>query len=263
MPVTSHTQDGVTVLTLDRPERRNALDMDMWRGLRSAALAAEGARAVIIQGAAGHFSSGLDLTPDNALFATAARAIADGDEGVAHEVLLELKSCVQALADLGCPTIAAIEGACIGGGLEIALACDMRFASSTASLGLLEVRIGMIPDLGGCARLSHLVGAGRAADLICTARRIDGEEAYRMGVVERVVASGTAFEVACSAARDIVANAPLAVQLALGAVRRAGDLGLQEALSVETRAGVMALTSGEPREGVTAFLEKRPPRWDR
>jgi len=263
MPVTSHSEDGVTVLTLDRPDRRNALDLEMWRGLRSAAAAAEGSRVVIVRGAGDHFASGLDLSPDNALFATAARALAEGDQGVAREVILELKGCVQALADLSCPTIAAIEGACIGGGLEIALACDMRFAATNATLGLLEVRIGMIPDLGGCARLSHLVGVGRAADLICTARKIDGEEAYRMGVVERVVPSGTAMEAARATARDIVSNAPMAVQLALGAVRRAQDLGLQEALSVETRAGVLALTSGEPREGVSAFLERRAPRWDR
>lgn len=263
MPVISQTEDGVTILTIARPSRRNALDMEMWRDLRRAANAVQRVRAVIVTGSGAHFCSGMDLNPDNPLFLEAAPAIAEGDERVAREVINELKSCVQALADLPCPTIAAIEGACIGGGLEVALACDMRFAASDASLGLLEVRIGMIPDLGGCARLTRLIGPGRAADLICTARRVDGEEAYRMGVVERVVPSGTALASARSAARDIAANGPMAVQLALSTVRMASDLGLAEALSVETRAGVLALTSGEPREGVAAFLEKRAPRWDR
>ncbi|MDP2309337.1 MAG: enoyl-CoA hydratase/isomerase family protein [Pseudomonadota bacterium] len=263
MPVISETQDGVTVLTLDRPSRRNALDMGMWRDLRRAANAVTDVRAVIVTGIGAHFCSGMDLNPDNALFLDAAPAIAEGDEHVAWQVITELKSCLQALADLPCPTIAAIEGACIGGGLELALACDMRFAAADASLGLLEVRIGMIPDLGGCARLTRLVGPGRAADLICTARRVDGEEAYRLGVVERVVPAGTALAAARSAARDIAANGPRAVALALSAVRASSDLGLIEALAVETRAGVLALTSGEPREGVAAFLEKRAPRWDR
>jgi len=263
MPVISQTLDGVTVLTIDRPARRNALDMEMWRGLREAANAVDGStRVVIVSGIGAHFCSGMDLSPDNPLFLEAAPAIAEGDEQAARRVIAELKSCVQALADLPCPTIAAIEGACIGGGLEVALACDMRFAASDASLGLLEVRIGMIPDLGGCARLTRLVGPGRAADLICTARRVDGEEAFRLGVVERVVPAGTALAAAHSAALDIVGNGPMAVQLALGAVRMSADLGLIEALSVETRAGVLALTSGEPREGVAAFLEKRAPRWN-
>ncbi|MDP2315404.1 MAG: enoyl-CoA hydratase/isomerase family protein [Pseudomonadota bacterium] len=262
MPVHSETRDGVTVLTLDRPSRRNALDMQMWRDLRQAALAVEDVRVVIVTGRGDHFCAGMDLNPDNPLFAEAAPAIADGDETAARHVILELKSCVQALADLPCPTIAAIEGACIGGGLEVALACDMRFAAANASLGLLEVRIGMIPDLGGCARLTRLVGPGRAADLICTARRIDGDDALRLGVVERVASPGTALATARAAAAEIVANGPMAVRLALNAVRVGADLGLAEALAIETRAGVMALTSGEPREGVTAFLEKRAPRWD-
>ncbi len=263
MPVISQTHDGVTVLTIDRPARRNALDMATWRDLRRAATDAEGSRAVIITGGGAHFCSGMDLNPDNPLFVDAGPAIADGDERAAHAIILELKSCVQALADLSCPTIAAIEGTCIGGGLEVALACDMRFAASDASIGLPEVRIGMIPDLGGCARLTRLVGPGRAADLICTARRVDGDEAYRLGVVERVVPPGTSLAAARAAAVQVAENGPIAVRLALNAVRLGADLGLAEALSVETRAGVMALTSGEPREGVAAFVEKRAPRWER
>src|SRR5687768_6829336 len=102
MSVRSHTHDGVTVLTLDRQERRNALDMQMWRDLRSAALAIEDARVVIVRGGGAHFCSGMDLNPDNALFVQAAPAIAEGDEDAARAVITELKGCVQALADLPC-----------------------------------------------------------------------------------------------------------------------------------------------------------------
>lgn len=261
MPVHSHSQDGVVVLTLDRPERRNALDGSMWKELRSAALAAEGARVVIVTGAGGHFCAGMDLAADNPLVQQVGPAIRDGDEQAAHDLLVDLKSCVQAIADLPCPTYAAIEGTCVGGGLEIALACDVRIAAEDAVLSLPEARIGMIPDLGGCARLTRLVGPGRAADLIATGRRLSGQEAFALGVIERVAMHGRTLDVARNAAQDILGNAPEAVRLALNVVRVASDLGLTEALSVETRAGVLALVSGEAVEGLTAFQQKRSPRW--
>lgn len=262
MPVTVNRSGGLVVLTLDRPHRRNALDADMWTSLRDAARAAEDARVVVVTGAGGHFAAGMDLSPENPTMRAAGPAILEGDEGAALRLIRHLKECVQAIADLPCPTLAAIEGACVGGGLEIALACDIRIAARGARLSLPEVRIGMIPDLGGCARLTRLVGPGRAADLVVTGRSLDGDEAFRLGVVERVVADGATLDEARAAAAAILENAPQAVGLALTAVRRAADLGLDEALSVETRAGVLALTRGEPREGVAAFFEKRPPRWD-
>lgn len=263
MPVTSQHQDGVAILTIDRPERRNALDLEAWHGLRDQARAIPaGTRAIIVTGAGGHFCAGMDLSPANPLIPRIGPAIVGGDEEAARAVIEELKDCVAALAESGVPTFAAIEGACIGGGLEVALGCDVRICATDAVIGLTEVRIGMIPDLGGCARLTRLVGPGRAADLVTTARKIDGEEAFRLGIVERTCAPGTALEVALAAARQVVENAPSAVRLALNVVRVSPDLGLAEALSVETRGGVLALTSGEPQEGVTAFFERRPPRWE-
>lgn len=262
MPVTSSYQDGIAVITLDRPERRNALDLDAWHGLRDQVRAVPtSTRAIVVTGAGGHFCAGMDLSPGNPLITRIGPAIVGGSEAAAREVIEELKECVAALAEPGVPTFAAIEGACIGGGLEVALGCDVRICSTDAVIGLTEVRIGMIPDLGGCARLTRLVGPGRAADLVTTGRRIDGEEAFRLGIVERSCAPGTALENALAAARQVVENAPIAVRLALNVVRVAPDLGIAEALSVETRAGVLALTSGEPQEGVTAFFERRPPRW--
>lgn len=261
MAITTTREGEVAVLTIDRPERRNAMDIGMWRALRDQAGRLDGVRAVIVTGAGGHFCSGMDLSPANPLVSHLRPAMEEGRDSVAREVIEELKDCVQALAGLPVPTFAAIEGACVGGGLEIALACDVRICASDAMLSLPEVRAGMVPDIGGCARLTRLVGPGRATDLIVTGRRIDGAEAFQLGVVERVVAPGTAVAVAREAASMVSGNGPMAVRLALSTVRLASELGLAEALAVETNAGTLALTSGEPLEGIVAFLEKRAPRW--
>ena len=261
MPVTLTWADDIATLTIDRPERRNALSIDLWHALRDAARACTQARAVIVTGASGHFCSGMDLSPDNPVVGRIAPSILEGEEYPAFQLLKELKDCVAALTEIPCPTFAAIEGACIGGGLEVALACDVRIAAKNATIGLTEVRTGMIPDLGGCVRLTRLVGPGRAADLITTGRKVNGEEAFRLGFVERLAEPGEAFNQARAAALEVAKNAPTAVQLALNVVRMAPDLGVAEALSLETRAGVMALISGEAREGISAFLEKRSPDW--
>lgn len=252
---------GVATLTIDRPERRNALDETHWHQLRDAARAAERALAVIVTGGHGHFCAGMDLSPQNPMLVRVQPALRSGDEDPVRDLLRELKDCVQAVADIPVVTIAAIEGACVGGGLEIALACDIRVAAIDASLSLPEVRVGMIPDLGGTARLTRLIGPGRAADLITTGRTIHGEEALRMGVIEHVAPSGGAVGLAESLAAQVLANGPTAVRLALNVIRATPDLGLEEALSLETRAGVLALVSGEPVEGVSAFFERRAPRW--
>ena len=137
----------------------------------------------------------------------------------------------------------------------------MRIAGEGATFSLPEVRLGMIPDVGGCARLTRLVGPGRAADLITTGRSVSGSEAFQLGFVERTVSDGAALTTAMEAARRVCNNAPDAVRLALTVVRAAGDLDLEEAMAIETHHGVLALTSGEAAEGITAFREKRAPKW--
>ncbi len=261
MPALVSLLDTTAVVTITRGGRRNALTLDDWISLRDAVDQISDVRAVVLTGSDGHFSSGMDLSPDNPLIARVGPAMMNGDERAARSVIEDLKGCVQALADLDVPTFAAIEGACIGGGLELALACDVRIAASDAVIALPEVHAGMIPDLGGCVRLTRLIGTGRAIDLICTGRRISGEEAFQLGVVERVVAPGTALAAALAAAAQVATNGPTAVRMALNVVRTAPDLGLAEALAVETRGGIAALTSGEPAEGIQAFFERRPPRW--
>ncbi|MBM4366383.1 MAG: enoyl-CoA hydratase/isomerase family protein [Deltaproteobacteria bacterium] len=261
MPVHARLDGGIAILTLSQPARRNALDGAAFAQLRDAARGLPDVRAVVVTGEGSDFSSGLDLSADNALLREIAPAIESGDDGVARRVISHLKDCVAALAELEVPTFAAIEGACVGGGLEIALACDVRIAARSAALSLPEVRMGMIPDVGGCTRLARLLGPGRAADLICTARRVGGEEAFGLGLVERLCDTGQALPTALAAARAVCENGPQAVRLALAAVRVSADLGLDEALSVETNHGALALTSGEAVEGIRAFRERRAPRW--
>jgi enoyl-CoA hydratase/carnithine racemase len=254
---------GVARITLSRPARRNALDEAMWSALaeRVAAAASAKPRALIVTGDGGHFAAGMDLGPDNPLHARIGPAIANRDVAAAASVIAWLKAVVSGLAEFPAPTFAAIEGACAGSGFEIALHCDVRVAAKNCFISLPEVRIGMVPDVGGTTRLTRLVGPGRAARLIATGERITGEEAFALGMVEKLVEPGQALAVAEEMARLVAKGGPTAVREALSVIRRVPDLSLADAYAAETAAGAAALTSGEPLEGVQAFFEKRDPRW--
>ncbi len=255
---------GITTLILDRPQRRNAVDTELWEQLRRAIVSAahRPPRALIICGAGGHFSAGLDLKPDNPLFARVLPLVQNQDAAAARGLVRELKAVLEQLAAFPAPTIAAVEGACIGIGLEIALACDLRVVARDAKLSLPEVRLGLVPDLGGSARLTRLLGSGRAGLMVLAARQLDGAAAQRMGLAELQAEPGAALAMARSLAADIRAGAPTAVQGALQLVRSAGDLDLAEALDLETEAGVSALLSGELIEALGARMSRREPAWD-
>jgi enoyl-CoA hydratase/carnithine racemase len=255
--------DRIARITLSKPAKRNALDEAMWTALADRVAEAANAkpRALIVTGAGGHFAAGMDLSPENPIQARVAPAIFDRDATAATNVIAWLKAIVSGLAEFPAPTIAAVEGACAGSGFEIALHCDIRVAAKNAFFSLPEVRIGMVPDVGGTTRLTRLVGPGRAARLISTGERITGDEAFTLGIVERVVEPGRALAEAEDMARLVAKGGPTAVREALGVIRRVADLSLVDAYAAETAAGAAALTSGEPLEGVQAFFEKRDPRW--
>ncbi|MCW8141333.1 MAG: enoyl-CoA hydratase/isomerase family protein, partial [Planctomycetota bacterium] len=162
MTVRLERRGPLTLLILDRPKRVNALDLQMWDALREQldAAAAIDSRALVVTGGENDFSAGMDLKPDNPIIGELARV-----EGLDHArgMILRGRSILDRLARFPRPTIAAIEGACLGGGYEIALACDIRIGSETARIGLPEVRVGLVPDLGGLSRLARCVGPGRAA----------------------------------------------------------------------------------------------------
>ena len=262
-------EGGLALLRIRRAGRRNALHWPLWQqlGARLDELAGLCAptgpiRAVILTGDGPHFCAGMDLKPDNPLVHRILPAIVDGDADAARGVILELKAITRKLLDLPVPTLAAIEGVAAGGGYELALHCDVIVASTEARVGLPEVRVGMVPDVGGTTLLSRRIGPGRAALVITPGRIFPAPQALALGMVDLLCAPGTALTEARVLAAEIALGGPHAVGAALAALRQVGELPLTHAFAVETEAGVSALTSGEPREGTLAFAEHRPPRWD-
>ncbi|MDQ3691573.1 MAG: enoyl-CoA hydratase-related protein [Chloroflexota bacterium] len=180
---------------------------------------------------------------------------------VAEGKLLLEKLVYRQLAILPMPTIAAIEGNALGGGLELALCCDLRVASARARLGLPEVRLAVIPGSGGTQRLPRVVGPALAKELILTGRILDAEEAAAIGLVNRVVPAGEAFAAATELAREIAQRGPLAVREAKRLIDRAGDLHLDAGLAAELDASERIFDTDDMVEGATAFFEKRDPEY--
>jgi enoyl-CoA hydratase/carnithine racemase len=245
----------VAELVLDRPEAMNAISTASARTMVAVAagLAEDsGVRAVVLSASGGRaFCVGADLKE---------RAGLTDAQLLAQRPLF--RRSFAAVLDLPVPTLAAVSGFALGGGCELALACDLILADETAVFGLPEVSVGVIPGGGGTQLLARRVGAGRAADLIFTARRVDAAEADRLGLVDRLVAGvGTAREAALELAAQIAGNSPVGLRNAKRALRLGADLPLAAALEVEDAAWRATAFSPDRAEGVRAFVEKRPPSW--
>ena len=247
-------EDGVVVLTLNRADVRNAIDDALLGALLDAvsSLAATpgGVPAVVLRGAGlAAFSAGMDLR-ERAGFS---------DEQLAsqHERIVALMT---ALTELPMPTIASVEGFCLAGGLELALACDLIVASRDAVFGLPETRIGIFPGGGAARLLAWSVGAARARDLVLTGRRLSGSEAEAWGLVARVAEPGGAFAAALALAADLAAAAPLGLREAKRAIRGATG-SLRDGQAAEDAMYESVARSEDRREGFRAFVEKRPPRF--
>ena len=241
-------REGVAVITIDRPEALNALSAQVLYELGAAFELAQGdlgVRALVLTGSGRAFAAGADVA--------GLTTVSDGFSG--RENALAGQDVMNTLAALPMPTIAAINGFALGGGLELALAADLRVASRTAKLGLPEVGLGLIPGYGGTQRLPRLIGQGRAFDLIFTGRHVSADEALQFGLVNRVV--DDALEGALELAQLTLKNAPVALGLAKEAVVRGGELGLGQGLEVEADLFGMALLTEDAKEGTRAFLEKR------
>ncbi|HVM19600.1 MAG TPA: enoyl-CoA hydratase/isomerase family protein [Egibacteraceae bacterium] len=251
--------DAVGVVTLNRPDKLNAMSYEVFTGLHDAAAqAAEAARdsacrAVLVTGAGRAFSAGLDV----ALFGEQASGAAPDDERIAW-----LQQAFTGFEDLPVPTVAAIRGVALGAGCQLALACHLRIAAPDASLGLLEARWGLIPDLGATWRLPRLVGLGRATDLAVTARRIDAATALAWGLVDAVAEAEDDFD---GWAHRYVAALAAAPTVAVGAVPQllrnsyAGDR--DTVLAAERRAQQRCLASQDFIEAATAALQQRQPQF--
>src|ERR1700675_2700397 len=206
----------VATITLNKPERLNALDIEVWEGIRDAALAvdaAPGVRAVVLQGAGGAFCAGLDVRAGPTL-----GSVDEAQPAVAmpqiRAHLGHLQECFTRLERVRVPVIAAIQRVCMGAGMELALCCDIRIAAEGTVFSIPEVQLGIIPDMGGTQRLPRTIGVGMAKELIYSARRFDATEALRIGFVNHVSPAGEAQRRAAVPGADVAANGPLAVQAA-------------------------------------------------
>ncbi|HET6202186.1 MAG TPA: enoyl-CoA hydratase-related protein [Planctomycetota bacterium] len=246
-------RDGpIALLRLHRPEVLNALSFDLLGELRAAvdALAADRTvRAVVLSGAGERaFSAGADLKERGSFPPEKVRAYVD-----------RIRSTFTAVAELPAPTVAAIQGICLGGGLELALACDLRIADPRALLGLPETSLAILPGAGGTQRLPRLIGKAFAKELVLTARRIPASEAHRMGLVNEVAAEGRAFERAKEVASAIAANGPVAIRAAKRAIDQGFEVPLAEGLALEGRCYEETIPTKDRLEALAAFREKRKP----
>jgi enoyl-CoA hydratase/carnithine racemase len=244
----------IRVLTIDGEQQMNVLSRELVAALaqhaRQAAVEAS-VRAVIITGAGKRaFCAGANLKERQGW-----------TEDDVRRWLVELHAGLREVERCPKPWIAAINGLALGGGCELALACDLRVMDPAAQIGLTETRIGVIPGGGGTVRLARLIGVGRAKDLILTARRVEAAEALHIGLVSRISAAGDSVSAAMALAHEITANAPVALAAAKASVDEAWDLAMDAALDRERHHYEKALLSEDRLEGLKAFAEKRPPRW--
>jgi enoyl-CoA hydratase len=246
-------QDGVFTLTFRRPEVLNALSTALCREAAEAiehVAADPAARVLIVTGAGRAFSAGADLKERDG---AGLDAIWAHNRAIFHLPLT--------LERLPLPTIAAINGPALGGGCEIALGCDLRWAAEDAVLGFPEVTRGIIPAAGATQRLPRLVGPSRALALILTGEPVRADEASRIGLVDAVVPGDQLLRAVGAFARRIAANAPLALRAAKQAVRAALAAGLDVGLETESDLQRTLYRTEDFREGIAAFRERRPAKW--
>jgi len=253
-PVRLEVSDGVATVTLERPEALNAISTGLAVALAAAVepLATDPAVRAVVLAAAGDraFSVGADLKE---------RAGFD-DHGwfVQREAF---RRGFAAVRRCPLPTVAAVFGYALGGGAELALACDLVVAADDATFGLPEVRLGLVPAGGGTQLLVRRVGRSAAKDLVLTGRRVDAAEALRLGLADRVVPRAELPAAARGLAAEIAGNAPTAVRLAKWAIDLGADLAQEAAMEVEDQAWRRAVLSDDRREGIAAWVEGRDPRW--
>lgn len=245
-------RDRIALLTVNRPDVLNALDPPTWEELADAVRHVEqdpDIRVLIVTGAGEKaFAAGSDIR------SLRERTMWDVLQYSSQDVLTELENLPK-------PVIAAVNGYALGGGCELAMACDIRIAAETARIGLPEVNLGIVPGAGGTQRLVRLVGLGKAKELIFTGDIIDAHEAERIGLVNKVVPQDELLDAAFRMAEKILAKGPLAVSMAKRIVQLAVDVDLRSGLAMEKLAQSILFATEDRREGMDAFLEKRKARF--
>ena len=246
----TESRDGIGIVTVNRPDVRNALNRRVMEELRyvlEGFREDDGVGAVIFTGAGEKaFVAGADIGE------LRGRTLLDGLAAKMQRLYDEIEGFEK-------PTIAAVNGYALGGGCELAMACDIRIASENARFGLPETALSIIPGAGGTQRLARLIGKGRAVEMILTGRTIDAEEAHNVGLVSRVVPRAGLIDAARETAGQILSKGPLAVRLAKLVVQTGFETDQQTGLVVERLAQTVLYTSEDKQEGTSAFVEKRDP----
>lgn len=250
MKVLIETRGPVALITINRPEVRNALDTETWRLLLQAFLDLEadaGINVILVTGAGDKaFVAGADL---NSLKARSSAATFNG----------ETPQIVARIEKVTKPTIAVINGFALGGGLELAMACDIRIASRKAKLGQTEINVGILPGAGGTQRLPRLVGVAKAKELIFTGKIISADEAEKIGLVNMVVDSEALMEAAWAMANEIASKSQITVQVAKQVVSQGAETDLATGMMLEKLGQSFVFGTEDHLEGICAFLEKRSP----
>jgi enoyl-CoA hydratase len=243
-------KDNVGILTINRPDKMNAISNELTSELRSLVGELERdekLRVLIITGAGEKaFVAGADI-----------KELVDRDAKIGRRVSRERQEVFSLIENLPVPVIAAVNGYALGGGLELALACNIRICSEKAQFGAPEVKLGIIPGDGGTQRLPRLVGLGRAMEMILTGDFIDAQEAHRIGLVNGVYSPDELMDKAMELAQKIASRPPLAIRYAKEAVNRSQEGDSVSGFSLESYLHALTCTTEDKKEGVAAFLEKR------
>ena len=246
-------QDRIATLTVNRPDKLNALNATLIGELGAAIdemQERDDVAGIILTGAGRAFVAGADIAELAGISALEGKRLARRGQEIFRRFELSPK-----------PTVAAVNGFALGGGCELAMACQIRIAADAAKFGQPEVKLGLIPGYGGTQRLPRLVGRGRALQLLLTGEMIDAQEAFRIGLVNRVVAPDQLMPAATAMIQQMLMNAPLGIAACIDILDRGLEMPLDDALALEaTQFGVLMATN-DTAEGTKAFLEKRAPRF--
>ncbi len=250
--ILTERDDTTFIITLNRPDKLNALSLELGEEVTDALLGVKGdasVRAIIIWGGTKAFAAGADL---NTMSTSSTITIYNRHNN---------SNMWDEMAAMPIPTIAAVAGFALGGGCELAMACDFRIAAETARFGQPEINVGIIPGAGGTQRLPRLVGATKAKEMIFLGDMVNAEEAYRIGLVNKIVPVDGLLDEAKTWAKKLATKPPFSLQMAKAAVDKGLDLSLEGGMQIEHLAFAAVFATEDQREGVNAFLEKRKPQY--
>lgn len=264
-PLIYREKEDIVFIEINRPGKKNAFNYECWQLFDryfEKLMSKCKIRALVITGRTDDiFSAGFDVSPTDKFISDMFQALENGDKAKLVDGFAYIQTILSKLSHLPFPTVAAINGLCYGGGVELATACDIRVIREGAVMCLPETRLGLIPDIGGTVRLTKLIGPGRAKDLIFTGRQILPEEAKELGLVNHIFPKKEFQSQVIEYVKSIIANGPMALRVVKEIVDLTLTMNEVEALAFEREKAAENILSRQCIEGISAFLEKRPPKW--